>query len=109
MKHGGVNLKNSSHKILLSLLLVAAGVLAVGLPTAVLAHSQNEAQPADPAGQRAPRLQNPGNHKFPVTTNSELAQYFINQGMVLAHGFNHAEGARSFREAARLDPACAMA
>lgn len=109
MKHGGVNLKHSSHKILLSLLLVAAGVLAVGLPTAVLARPQNDAQPADPAGQRALRLQNLGNHKVPVTTSSELAQHFINQGMILAYGFNHAEAARSFREAARLDPACAMA
>jgi hypothetical protein len=109
MKHGGGNMKNSSHKILLSLLLVTAGVLAVGLPTAVLAHSQNDPQAADPAAQRAPRLQNLGNHKFPVTTSSELAQHFINQGMILAYGFNHAEGYRSFREAARLDPACAMA
>ena len=102
-------MKNSSHKILLSLLLVTAGVLMVGLPTAVLAHSQNDPQAADPAAQRAPRLQNLGNHKFPVTTSSELAQHFINQGMILAYGFNHAEGYRSFREAARLDPACAMA
>ena len=30
-------------------------------------------------------------------------------GMMLAYGFNHAEAARSFREAARLDPKCAMA
>jgi tetratricopeptide (TPR) repeat protein len=29
--------------------------------------------------------------------------------MMLAYGFNHAEAARSFREAARLDPKCAMA
>ena len=28
---------------------------------------------------------------------------------MLAYGFNHAEAGRSFREAARLDPNCAMA
>jgi hypothetical protein len=54
-------------------------------------------------------LQNLGNHKFPVKTTSAQAQLFINQGMILAYGFNHSEAARSFREAARLDPNCAMA
>ncbi|MEE4604777.1 MAG: hypothetical protein V2J65_26105, partial [Desulfobacteraceae bacterium] len=60
-------------------------------------------------GQIAPRLQNLGNHKFPVTTTSARAQLFINQAMMLVYGFNHAEATRSFREAARLDPNCAMA
>ncbi|MFZ0134483.1 MAG: hypothetical protein WAK95_18240 [Desulfobacterales bacterium] len=60
-------------------------------------------------GQIAPRLQNLGDYKFPVTTNSARAQLFINQAMMLTYGFNHAEAARSFREAARLDPDCAMA
>lgn len=60
-------------------------------------------------GQTAPRLQNLGNHQFPVTTNSARAQLFINQGMMLTYGFNHAEAARSFQEATRLDPDCAMA
>lgn len=60
-------------------------------------------------GQIAPRLQNLGKHKFPVTTKSEQAQMFINQGVNLAYGFNHAEAGRAFREAARLDPDCAMA
>ena len=59
-------------------------------------------------GQIAPRLQNLGNHKFPVTTDSTRAQLFFNQGMMLTYGFNHAEASRSFREAARLDPNCAM-
>jgi tetratricopeptide (TPR) repeat protein len=50
-----------------------------------------------------------GSYIFPVTTTSQDAQRFINQGLLLAYGFNHAEAARSFGEAARLDPACAMA
>ena len=57
----------------------------------------------------APRLQNLGSHTFPVTTRSARAQLFINQGLNLAYGFNHAEAARAFAEAARLDPDCAMA
>jgi tetratricopeptide (TPR) repeat protein len=46
---------------------------------------------------------------FPVTTKNNLAQQYINQGLVLAYGFNHAEAARSFYYATKLDPECAMA
>jgi hypothetical protein len=71
--------------------------------------SQNDVQSAALPGQIAPRLQNLGDHKFFVKTNSARAQLFINQGMMLVYGFNHAEANRSFNEAARLDPNCAMA
>jgi tetratricopeptide (TPR) repeat protein len=70
--------------------------------------SARAAQPG-PGGQLAPRLQNLGAHTFKVTTRSARAQQFINQGINLAYGFNHAEAARAFAEAARLDPSCAMA
>ncbi|WP_226664159.1 hypothetical protein [Microbulbifer aggregans] len=62
-----------------------------------------------PSGAVAPRLQNLGRHTFPVSCASERGQQFINQGINLAYAFNHAEAGRSFREAARLDPKCAMA
>lgn len=65
-------------------------------------------QPAA-SGALAPRLKNLGSHVFPVTTKSKEAQQFVNQGLNLAYGFNHLEAERSFREAARLDPNCAMA
>ena len=63
----------------------------------------------DPGKPLAPRLQNLGVHTFRVTTKVPRAQSFINQGVNLAYGFNHAEAARAFAEAARLDPNCAMA
>ena len=69
----------------------------------------SEAQRPAPDGSLAPRLQNLGPHTFPVTTSSERARLFMNQGLNLAYGFNHAESGRAFREAARLDPDCAMA
>ncbi len=62
-----------------------------------------------PEGQLAPRLQNLGTHTFPVSTQNKEAQLFINQGLNLAYGFNHAEAYRAFQEAARLDPALAIA
>jgi tetratricopeptide (TPR) repeat protein len=66
-------------------------------------------QAPSPTGALAPRLLNLGTHTFAVTTRSAQAQLFINQGVNLAYGFNHAEAGRAFAEAARLDPECAMA
>ena len=99
-------------------LLVPATLLTTALAAAAtgLAQSPNhqhykepEADTASPTGQLAPRLQNLGSHSFPVTTGSDEAQRFVSQGLNLSYGFNHAEAGRSFREAARLDPDCAMA
>ena len=47
-------------------------------------------------------------YDYPISTDSELAQKYFNQGFVLNYGFNHAEAARSFQEAVRQDPDCAM-
>ncbi|HYN09210.1 MAG TPA: hypothetical protein VES67_17645 [Vicinamibacterales bacterium] len=82
-------------------------------PSASPSHKHYVA-PAEPdrpnqAGQVAPRLQNVGKYIFPVSTKSARAQLFINQGINLSWAFNHAESGRAFREAARLDPNCAMA
>jgi tetratricopeptide (TPR) repeat protein len=59
--------------------------------------------------KQAPLLLGLGNLNHPVTTTSELAQKYFNQGLTLAYGFNHEEAFRSFKEAARLDTNCAMA
>ncbi len=56
----------------------------------------------------APLFTGMGNHQHPITTTSPQAQRYFDQGLVLAYGFNHAEAARSFREAIKLDPDCAM-
>ncbi len=60
-------------------------------------------------GTLVPLLAGLDNIKYPVSTSSEMAQRYFNQGLMLAYGFNHAEAARSFKEAARQDPDCAMA
>lgn len=58
---------------------------------------------------KAPLFNNLGTLHFPVTTSSELAQKYFDQGVILAYGFNHEEAFRSFEEVARLDSNCAMA
>jgi tetratricopeptide (TPR) repeat protein len=54
-------------------------------------------------------FENLGDHYHPITTKSDLAQHYFNQGLVFAYAFNHAEAERAFRKAASLDPECAMA
>lgn len=46
---------------------------------------------------------------YPITTKDTLVQHYFNQGLALAYAFNHAEAARSFYYATKLDPDCAMA
>jgi tetratricopeptide (TPR) repeat protein len=92
----------------LVLLFCAVSALAQ-TPSHVHYGASPEMAKAAPSGALAPRLQNLGSHVFKVSTKSDTAQLFINQGVNLVYGFNHAEAERAFREAARLDPECAMA
>jgi tetratricopeptide (TPR) repeat protein len=57
----------------------------------------------------APELAGLGDLHMPVTTAVPRAQQFFNQGIRLLYAFNHEESRRAFKEAARLDPALAMA
>jgi len=66
-----------------------------------------ETQP--PAAAAAPPLMaGLGDTHMAITTKNPRAQAYFDQGLRMLHGFNHAEAARSFREAQRLDPDCAM-
>jgi peroxiredoxin len=86
-------------------------------------NSASEANPAVPAPghsvhgepfndgprQAASLMAGMGKSRFPVTTKSSEAQAFIDQGVAQLHSFFYFEAERSFRQAARLDPDCAMA
>jgi hypothetical protein len=50
-----------------------------------------------------------GTYSRKITTKNAKAQRYFDQGLALLHGFNHRGAIRSFQEAARLDPQCAMA
>jgi tetratricopeptide (TPR) repeat protein len=91
-------MKRGTFASLAALLLVAAPGLA-----------QHEHDMAGMTGASAPPLfSDLGNWTHKVSATPEAQKYF-DQGLRLYYGFNHAEAIRAFREAARLDPACAMA
>ncbi|MES1022105.1 hypothetical protein ABN584_04265 [Gloeocapsa sp. BRSZ] len=95
-------------KLLFSLL-IALGIsewTATPLQQAIACQSSGDYHTE--SGDRKVRLLNLGSHHHPISTKNPLTQRYFNQGLILAYGFNHAEAERSFREAARLDPDCAM-
>ncbi len=61
------------------------------------------------SGKKAPKFKGLEGIVFKISTSNQEAQVYFNQGMMLSYGFNHAEAARSFYEATRLDSSCAMA
>lgn len=71
-----------------------------------MAHAGGNAT-GGPAG-RPPLYAGLGPLTMPVTTASTEAQAYFDQGLRLTWAFNHAEALRAFREAQRLDAACAM-
>ena len=88
---------------------VVAGAAAQTTPSHKHYDDSKPAPAPAPGMPLAPRLQNLGVHTFPVSTRVERAQLFMNQGLNLTYGFNHAEAGRAFAEAARLDPTLAIA
>src|SRR5262249_35261932 len=90
--------------------LVAAAAV---MPTADSdATKDGRGEAADRPGQpseRQPLFEGLGPHGRKVTTASAEAQRYFDQGLSFLYAFNHDEAIRSFRQAAELDPACAMA
>src|SRR5258708_24337289 len=59
--------------------------------------------------EKEPFFEGLGSYSRKVTTDSAEAQRYFNQGLAFLHGFNHGAAIRSFQEAVRLGPRCAMA
>src|SRR5438128_3532044 len=79
--------------------------LAFAAASAVYAQHEHHSSSSEPA-KLMPGL---SNLHHPVSTKNAEAQKFFDQGLALIYGFNHEEAKRSFEQAARLDPALAMA
>lgn len=62
----------------------------------------------EPGTHPAPLIAGLGDSSFTITTKVPAAQRYFAQGLLLAWAFEHGEAERSFREAVRRDPDCAM-
>src|SRR5215510_8468278 len=87
----------STHRFTITFLLLTALCVSCG--------KQNEQ--AKPEAS-TPLFEDLGAYHRTVTANEQAQKYF-DQGLRFIYGFNHDEAERAFREAARLDPNCAMA
>ena len=50
-----------------------------------------------------------GDHAYSISTKNDSAQFYFNQGLNMYYGYHFREARASFKEAARFDPAAAMA
>ncbi|HEX7037501.1 MAG TPA: hypothetical protein VF210_17160 [Pseudomonadales bacterium] len=101
----------------LAVLALSAALVAGGCSRTETSTSLTEA-PAQPAldapraaaedGWRQPLFEGLGGLHLEITTESETAQRYFDQGLGLAFAFNHAAADFAFNEAAMHDPDCAM-
>jgi tetratricopeptide (TPR) repeat protein len=80
----------------------------LAIATAACTSRPPTSAPSPASKLQAPLFSDLGSYSVPITTDQPLTQRLFDQGLILTFGFNHAEAGRSFREAARLDPDCAM-
>ena len=84
-----------------------ATILVVGMSCWLAMFSLAEADPADQTAAQ-PLFDHLGSLHHPITTTSEQAQRYFDQGLRLVYAFNHEEAIRSFEAAAQQDPQAAM-
>jgi tetratricopeptide (TPR) repeat protein len=63
----------------------------------------------DENGKYVAALPGWGDYTYKITTASDSAQFYFNQGLNMYYSYHMSESVASFREAARFDPGCAMA
>lgn len=59
-------------------------------------------------GKFIPVMPGWGNHSYSITTNSDSAQFYFNQGLTFYYSYHAREAVASFKEAARFDSSSAM-
>jgi len=87
---------------------MAPPLLAVTLAACVAQDGAHDAHRPGAADARPVLYDTLGTYSYRVTTGSPAAQRWFDQGLRLVYAFNHHEAQKAFREAARLDPGCAM-
>ena len=94
-------------RLLLGLLILACA--SASAQTAMLHHHSPDSEAKFRELPPPPLMQGIGEASLKITTSSDQAQAYFNQGLRLLHCFWDFEAYRAFKEAARLDPSAAMA
>lgn len=94
--------------VVTGLALAVASTAPAGPLSAQEAHGDHESASMGNADAPVPLFDNLGDHHWGVTTDSERAQAYFDQGLRLYYAFNHEEAGRAFAYALELDPGCAM-
>ena len=100
--------RRTSARVMRALVLAALGPAALAAQERQGGHGAHADHHPPADSGRVVLMNGLGRMHRPIATTVPLAQRFFDQGLALAYAFNHAEAKRSFAEAARLDPSCAM-
>lgn len=84
------------------------GMMSVGIAFDGLAQHYEHPLPADFNEPIRLYTTGPGTFTRPISSSNAEAQAYFNQGFQLMYGFAKAEAGRSFREAQKRDPDCAI-
>src|SRR6185436_10774087 len=78
--------------------------------TVQLAGQEHQHPPGQPTAETAatPLYDNLGTLHKDITTQSDAAQKYFDQGLRLIYAFNHDEAIKSFKEGLKRDSTCAM-
>ena len=87
-------------------------VISLAMWAASVAAQEHQHPPSQPTTARpdtvTPLYDNLGSLHHAITTKSQVAQQYFDQGLRLTYGFNHEEAIKSFKEGIRQDSTCAM-
>ena len=94
----------------LTLVVMVAAVLSACSPVAQdeAATDEHGHEDVRPAGDEVALRDGLGTHHLRITTASDSAQAYFDQGLRLSYAFNHPAAIASFEKAASFDPECAM-
>jgi tetratricopeptide (TPR) repeat protein len=97
------------HRLIPLVVLAALGGPNASAQNAPMSHHDHTMGSIERDLPSPPLMQGIGDANLKITTSSELAQSYFNQGLRLLHDFWDFESYRAFKEAVRLDPNAAMA
>ncbi len=87
--------------VMRKLVIAVCSILFLGIPATAVARQSND-------DERQPLYGNLGPHNRIITTTSDMAQAYFNEGLQFMYAFGPSSALLSFREAQKHDPNCAM-